>query len=92
MAARMLYNRSVVRYHLDGDLDAAVADLERALLSYRRELSALREVMSVAAESLELKDVLRRLLDHVLRAMKSRVAGFLRHMLGLPKAEAPETA
>ncbi len=26
------------------------------------------------------------------RAMKSRVAGFLRHMLGLPKAEAPETA
>ena len=47
--------------------------LERSVLSYRRELSALRDVMSVAAESLELKDVLRRLLDHVLRAMKSRV-------------------
>jgi hypothetical protein len=30
----------------------ARADLERALLSYRRELSALRDVMSVAAESL----------------------------------------
>jgi len=49
------------------------ADLERALLSYRRELSALRDVMSVAAESLELRDILRRLLDHVLRMMKSRV-------------------
>jgi signal transduction histidine kinase len=51
----------------------AQADLERALLSYRRELSALRDVMSVAAESLELRDVLRRLLDHVLRMMKSKV-------------------
>jgi len=50
----------------------ARADLERALLSYRRELSALRDVMSVAAESLELRDVLRRLLEHVLRMMKSK--------------------
>lgn len=47
-------------------------DLERSLLSYRRELSALRDVMSVAAESLELRDVLRRLLEHVLRMMKSK--------------------
>jgi len=47
--------------------------LERSLLSYRRELSALRDVMSVAAESLEIGDVLRRLLDHVLRMMKSKI-------------------
>jgi signal transduction histidine kinase len=47
--------------------------LERSLVRYRRELSALRDVMSVAAESLELGDVLRRLLDHVLRMMKSKV-------------------
>ncbi len=47
--------------------------LERSLLSYRRELSALRDVMSTAAESLELKDILRRLLEHVLRVMKSKV-------------------
>lgn len=47
--------------------------LERTVLTYRRELSALRDVMSVAAESLELRDVLNRLLDHVLRMMKSKV-------------------
>jgi signal transduction histidine kinase len=47
--------------------------LERLVLSYRRELSALRDIMSVAAESLELRVVLRRLLDHVLRMMKSKV-------------------
>jgi signal transduction histidine kinase len=47
--------------------------LERSVLRYRRELSALRDVMSVAGESLELKDILRRLLDHVLRMMKSKV-------------------
>ncbi len=56
-----------------GDRAAAREGLERALLSYRRELSALRDVMSAAAESLELRDVLRRLLDHVLRVMKSKV-------------------
>jgi tetratricopeptide (TPR) repeat protein len=46
-AARLLYNRSIVRYHLDGDRDAAVVDLERALELYpdypqaRRTLDAL---------------------------------------------------
>ena len=62
--------------HLIIDADERVGSreaLERAVLGYRRELSALREVMSVAAESLELRDVLKRLLDHVLRMMKSRV-------------------
>ncbi len=62
--------------HLVIDADERVASreaLERAVLGHRRELSALRDVMSVAAESLELRDVLRRLLDHVLRMMKSRI-------------------
>ncbi len=53
--------------------------LERSVLRYRRELSALRDVMSVAAESLELRDVLRRLLNHVLRMMKSKVGAI--HLL-----------
>ncbi len=53
--------------------------LERSVLRYRRELSALRDVMSVAGESLELKDILRRLLDHVLRMMKSKVGAI--HLL-----------
>lgn len=47
--------------------------LQRSVVSYRRELTALRDIMSVAAEPLELKNVLRRLLDHVLRMMKSKV-------------------
>jgi signal transduction histidine kinase len=56
-----------------GERAEAREALERSVLSCRRELSALRDVMSVAAESLELREVLNRLLDHVLRMMKSRV-------------------
>jgi tetratricopeptide (TPR) repeat protein len=44
MAARLRYNRSIVRYHLDGDRDAAIADLERALELYPDYLQA-RQVL-----------------------------------------------
>jgi tetratricopeptide (TPR) repeat protein len=48
VTARLLYNRSIVRYHLDGDQDAAVADLEWATDMYpdypqtRQTLDAFR--------------------------------------------------
>lgn len=68
--------------HVVIDVEARVSrreTLERSVVSHRRELSALRDVMSVAAESLELRDVLRHLLDHVLRMMKSKAGAI--HLL-----------
>jgi signal transduction histidine kinase len=53
--------------------------LRRRFRSCRRELFALRDVMGAASESLELEEVLGRLLDRVVRLMKSEVGAI--HLL-----------
>jgi tetratricopeptide (TPR) repeat protein len=55
MKARLLYNRSIVRYHLDGDRDAAIADLERALELYPDYLQARHTLDALRGESGEVR-------------------------------------
>jgi tetratricopeptide (TPR) repeat protein len=51
IGARLLYNRGTVRYALDGDRDAAVADLERALDLYPDYPQARQTLAALQAES-----------------------------------------
>lgn len=53
--------------------------LRRRFRSCRRELFALRDVMGAASESLELDEILGRLLDRVIRLMRSEVGAI--HLL-----------
>jgi signal transduction histidine kinase len=68
--------------HLVTDVSKRVSArraLNRRFRSCRRELFALRGVMGVTSESLELEEILGRLLDRVVRLMKSEVGAI--HLL-----------
>jgi signal transduction histidine kinase len=90
--------------HLVTDVSKRVSArraLWRRFRTCRRELFALRDVMGVASESLELQEVLGRLLDRVARLMKSGVGAIylldeqrttlrLASSCGIPASVVPE--